>query len=77
MPSRLKPGEREYRGYCEWVVHPEEAAFILHRGYAVVNGQKCSAWFIHNEQYVTQLRVENSDPTYITEHRFVDSGEAR
>lgn len=64
IPTRLAPGEREYRGYCEWVVHPEEAIFILHRGFALVDGQREAVWFIHNEAYVTQLRVFNSDPVY-------------
>ena len=77
MPSRLEDGQHEYRGYCEWAVHPNEAKFLLDRGYAIVNGERCHVWFIHEEEFVTQLRIENSDPEYISEHRFVDSGEAR
>lgn len=61
LPSRLQPGEREYRGYDEWVLHPDEARFVLHRGWAVVNGKRTTeVRFIHNEAYVTQLRVRGS-----------------
>jgi hypothetical protein len=60
LPSRLEPGEREYRGYDEWAVHPEEARVVLHRGYATVHGKQAAVSFIHNEAYVTQLRVRGS-----------------
>ena len=70
VPSRLEPREREYRGYCEWVVHPDEARFILHRGYAIVDGVRAKVTFIHNEAYVTQLRVENSDILYVLDDKF-------
>lgn len=59
-PSRLPDGEHEYRGYSEWVVHPNEACFLLHRGYAVVDGIRQRVMFIHNEAHVTQLRVEGT-----------------
>ncbi len=59
-PSQLKDGEHEYRGYAEWAVHPSEAIFLLHRGYAVVNGQQERVLFIHNEAHVTQLRIEGT-----------------
>jgi hypothetical protein len=58
--TRLEPGERDYRGYIDWAVHPEEAVFVLHRGYAVVNGTAQPVWFDHNEAYVTQIQVRNS-----------------
>lgn len=67
VPSRLALGERDYRGYCEWAVHPDEARFLLHRGYALVDGVRERVWFIHNEAYVTQIRVANSDPVYALE----------
>ena len=68
--SRLEPGGREYRGYCEWAVHPDEASFILHRGHAIVDGKRAKVTFIHNEAYVTQLRVENSDIVYVLDDKF-------
>ena len=64
----LEPGQRDYRGYSEWAVHPDEASFILHRGYAVVEGVKQPVRFIHNEAFVTQIRVQGSGtPTNIYE----------
>ena len=35
---RLEPGDRWYAGYHEWLVHPDEAAVILARGYVALNG---------------------------------------
>jgi hypothetical protein len=64
MPSRLGPGEREYRGYEEWALNPLEAQFLLHRGFALVDGHPQPVMFIHNEAYVTQVRVYGSDPLY-------------
>jgi len=58
--TRLEPGEREYRGYGEWAVHPDEAQFILHRGYAVVEGVRQPVRFIQNEAFVTQIRVHGT-----------------
>ncbi len=62
--TRLKPGERSYRGYIDWAVHPEEARFVLHRGYAIVNGEQRHVHFDHNEAFITQIQVEgsNSEP---------------
>jgi len=57
MPSRLNPGQHEYRGYWDWAVHPDEAVFLLHRGYAVIDGEKAPVQFIHNEAFVTQIAV--------------------
>lgn len=57
FPSRLKPGQKEYRGYRDWAVHPDEAQFVLHRGYAIVDGRKVRVEFIHNEAYVTQIAL--------------------
>jgi len=74
-PSRLEPGEREYRGYQEWAVHPEEARFLLHRGYALVDGERRRVWWIHNEAYVTQIRVEGTDQVYALEERYWQSSE--
>ena len=68
--SRLNPGEREYRGYEEWAVHPDEACFVLHRGYALVDGRRAEVQFIHNEAYVTQLRVYGSDVAYSLEANY-------
>ena len=65
-PSRLEPGEREYRGYCEWAVHPLEAQLILTRGYAIVDGQRCHVDHIHDEAFCVQVRVWGSDPAYTT-----------
>lgn len=72
MPSRLGRGGREYRGYCEWAVHPDEAVMLLHRGYAVVDGARRRVWFIHNERFVTQVRVQDSDVGYVLEEKFVE-----
>lgn len=71
-PQVLTPGQRAYRGYCEWVVHPDEARVILHRGYAIVDGQRVTVRFVHNEAFVTQLRVDNSDLTYVLTEKFQD-----
>lgn len=71
IPSRLEQGEREYRGYCEWAVHPDEARFILHRGYAIVNGERAKVLFVQNEAFVTQLRVDGSDSAYVLEETFL------
>jgi hypothetical protein len=60
FPTKLEPGQREYRGYDEWAVHPDEARFVLHRGYALVNGERQRVRFIHNEAFVTQITVEKS-----------------
>jgi hypothetical protein len=69
-PSRLGVGEREYRGYEEWAVHPDEAHLVLERGYAIVDGQRADVLFIHNEAYVTQIRVYGSDVTYSLEANY-------
>jgi hypothetical protein len=58
--TRLKPGERAYRGYIDWAVHPEEAVFVLHRGYAVVDGTPQPVYFDHNEAFVTQIAVQGT-----------------
>ena len=57
---KLTPGQRDYRGYGEWALHPEEATFLLHRGYAIVEGRKQPVTFIHNEAFVTQVRVQGT-----------------
>ena len=59
-PSRLLPGQREYRGYEEWAVHPDEARYVLHQGFALVDGRREVVQFIHNEAYVTQIKVWGS-----------------
>jgi hypothetical protein len=56
----LEPGERAYRGYIDWAVHPDEAMFVLHRGYAVVNGTAQPVYFDHNEAFVTQIKVQGT-----------------
>jgi len=61
--TRLEPGERAYRGYIDWAVHPDEAVFVLHRGYAVVDGERQSVYFDHNEAYVTQIQVQGTMST--------------
>jgi len=55
---------REYRGYCEWAVHPLEAEFILARGYAIVDGVPRTVLLIHEEAFVTVLQVDGSDPAF-------------
>ena len=60
VPTKLDPGQREYRGYGEWALHPEEATFLLHRGYAVVEGERMRVSFIQNEAFVTQVRVQGT-----------------
>ena len=69
FPTRLADGQHESRGYGEWVVHPLEAVFLLHRGYAVVDGVRQRVQLIHNEAFVTQLRVEG---TFAIEERYPD-----
>lgn len=73
MPSKLLAGEREYRGYQEWAVHPEEAMFVLHRGYALVDGEKQPVSWIHNEAFITQIRVYGSDIAYTLEAKYWES----
>ncbi len=58
--TRLEPGGRDYRGYIDWAVHPDEAQFVLHRGYAIVDGKKRPVYFDHNEAFVTQIQVIGS-----------------
>jgi hypothetical protein len=41
-------------------VHPEEASFVLHRGYALVDGERRYVRFSHNEAYVAQITVEGT-----------------
>jgi hypothetical protein len=57
MPSRLKPGEREYRGYQDWAVHPRDAVELLHRGTVTIDGHPAHVQWIHNEAFVTQIAV--------------------
>lgn len=59
--TRLSPGERDYRGYGDWAIHPEEATFLLHRGYALVDGKPQRVRFLHNESYVTMVHVEGTN----------------
>ncbi len=63
-PSRLKPGQHEYRGYWDWAVHPDEATLLLHRGFAIVDGRKAPVQFIHNEAFVTQIAVIPPEEKY-------------
>ena len=59
------------------MLHPDEARYLLHRGYAVVDGERMPVWFIHNEAFVTQVRVFGSDPVFTMEARYWQSvGEA-
>lgn len=58
--TMLSPGERDYRGYGDWALHPEEATFLLHRGYALVDGKPQIVRFISNEAFVTMVHVEGT-----------------
>jgi hypothetical protein len=50
---------------------------VLHRGYAIVDGEHARVWFIQNEAFVTQVRVEGSDREFTMEARYWQSvGEA-
>jgi len=60
--TRLEPGQLQYRGYGDFIVHPDEAVFVLHRGYVLLDGEPQVVSFTHNEPYVTGVRVKNSDP---------------
>ncbi len=60
QPTLLDPGIREYRGYGDWAVHPDEARLVLHRGYAIVDGKQSNVFFIHNEKHATQIHVEGT-----------------
>lgn len=73
IPTRLADGERDYRGYGEWAVHPNEAIFLLHRGYAIVDGQRQRVRFIANEAYVTQVKVEGTFTGARPASEFIDS----
>ena len=57
-----KLGQREYRGYCEWAVHPLEAELVLSRGYAIVDGIRRPVLRIHDEEFCVQIFVGASDP---------------
>ena len=59
--TRLEPGERDYRGYGDWATHPDEARYLLHRGYALVDGKPQPARFLHNEAFVTMVHVEGTN----------------
>ena len=63
-PTRLEPGQREYRGYCEWAVHPLETEFLLARGYAIVDGERRPVQLIHREAFVDHIKVDGSDPAF-------------
>jgi len=56
-PSKLSPGQREYRGYEDWAVHPQDAVQLLHRGSVTLNGRPAHVQWIHNEAFVTQIAV--------------------
>ena len=58
--TKLEPGGRDYRGYGEWALHPDEARFLLHRGYALVEGERSDVTFVQNEAFVTQVRVQGT-----------------
>ena len=73
MPARLVDGQGQSRGYGEWIVHPLEAVFLLHRGYAVVDGVRQPVEFLFNEAFVTQIRVEGTFPQQRPHDEFVDS----
>lgn len=75
--SRLEPGQHEWRGYTDWAVHPVEAIFLLHRGYAIVDGQRARVAFIHNEAYVTQLSVDGSYLVHELEQKLNDASADR
>lgn len=47
--------------------------FVLHRGYAIVNGRKEFVQFIHNEAHVTHIQVDHSDQIYTLEQKFIDA----
>lgn len=47
-------------GYGDWAMHPEEARFLLHRGYGVVDGKPQRVRFMHNYAYCAVVRVENT-----------------
>ena len=72
IPARLANGQGQSRGYGEWIVHPLEAVFLLHRGYAVVDGVRQQVEFLFNEAFVTQIKVEGTFPQQRPPDRFVD-----
>ena len=72
IPARLGNGEIQSRGYGEWIVHPFEAVFLLHRGFAVVDGVRQRVEFLFNEAFVTQIRVEGTFPQERPADQFVD-----
>jgi len=73
IPARLENGQGQARGYGEWIVHPLEACFLLHRGYAIVDGVRQRVEFLFNEAFVTQIRVEGTFPQQRPHDEFVDS----
>ena len=54
------PGEHWPRGYGEWAIHPDEASFTLHRGYALVEGVRQPIRFVYNEAFATVVHVEGT-----------------
>lgn len=65
MLQPLKPGDRLYLGYDEWLVSKPEAEFIRERGYAIVQGERQPVRFVATWEHVdaVQLKVQgtNSD----------------
>ena len=61
----LAPGERFYVGYHEWVVHPDEAALVLARGYALVDGIRFRATQVSHVSEYIQIRIHGlpDDPS--------------
>jgi ribosomal protein S4E len=72
-PDRPSPGQRIYRGYCEWAIHPDEAVLILHQGYVLVDGVRRRAGLVHNDAYATIVQVDASDLAYVLDEQFRES----
>ena len=56
----LAPGERFYVGYHEWVIHPDEAAVVLSRGYALVDGIRFRATQVSHVSEYIQIRIHGT-----------------
>jgi hypothetical protein len=69
----LENGQGQSRGYGEWIIHPLEAVYLLHRGFAIVDGARQRVEFLFNEAYVTQIRVEGTFPQQRPADQFVDA----
>lgn len=60
-PIRPIPGRATYMGYGDWAMHPDEAVFVLHRGYGFVSGLRHNVTFMGNWPTFTLVHIVGWD----------------